>query len=107
MGQELARRPWKKRWLASIVAVAAASAFDAQSSIGRPELNPLLRNSRGQFSTGRAVAFKLGGVGSMVALQSIFAGRDSTIYKTSAVMNLVSAGAFSASAARNTVTAAR
>jgi hypothetical protein len=53
-----ARRKWKKRWIASWVALAAVNALDVQSSRGRGEANPLLRNGAGRFSLGRAVAVK-------------------------------------------------
>ncbi len=57
------RRKWKKAWIASWIAFAAVSALDAHSSQGRREANPLLRNSDGRFSNGKASLLKgaLGG----------------------------------------------
>lgn len=61
--EQSGRRKWKKAWIASWVAFAAVSALDAHSSQGRREANPLLRNSDGRFSNGKASLLKgaLGG----------------------------------------------
>ncbi len=53
---------WKKAWIVSWLAFAAVNVVDAHSSQGRLELNPLLRNSQGTFSTRKAVLIK-GGIG--------------------------------------------
>lgn len=52
------KREWKKAWIASWIAFAAVSALDAHSSQGRREANPLLRNSDGRFSNGKASILK-------------------------------------------------
>ena len=49
-----------RAWKASIVALAGASAADYSSSLGRQEINPLLRGADGRFSPARGLAFKAG-----------------------------------------------
>ena len=101
-GVEPARRSsWKTRWIISVAALAAASLCDAHSSMGRMELNPLLRNSQGQFSGGRAVAFKSVAAGGMVAVQTILGRRNPEMFKTGTVVNFVAAGALGLTAVRN------
>jgi hypothetical protein len=47
----------RKLWWASVAAVVVASTLDARSSWGKPELNPLLAGSGGQFGV-RSLAVK-------------------------------------------------
>lgn len=61
-------------WKVSIAAMLAASAFDAASSMGKNEQNPLLRSSDGTFGT-RGVAIKFGLMGASLAPQIIFRNR--------------------------------
>jgi hypothetical protein len=61
-------------WKVSIAAMLAASAFDAASSMGKSEQNPLLRGSDGTFGA-RGVAIKFGLVGASLAPQIIFRNR--------------------------------
>lgn len=61
-------------WKISIATMLAASAFDAASSMGKNEQNPLLRSSDGTFgSKGIAVKFSL--MGAAVVPQIIFRNR--------------------------------
>ena len=43
--EQNSRSRWRKAWIASWVAFAAANILDARSSQGKYEANPLLRNS--------------------------------------------------------------
>jgi len=61
-------------WKVSIATMLAASAFDAASSMGKREQNPLLRSSDGTFGT-KGVALKFGLVGASLAPQIIFRNR--------------------------------
>ncbi len=81
--------------------LAAANIFDAHSSIGRMEANPLLQNSQGQFSGARGVAFKSVAAGGMLAVQAIFARRNPEIYKTGTAVNFVAAGTLGVTAVWN------
>ncbi|MGA2326206.1 MAG: hypothetical protein ABSH05_07950 [Bryobacteraceae bacterium] len=95
------KKNWKKQWVISAVALAAANIFDAHSSMGRMETNPLLRNSQGQFNGARGVAFKSAAAGGMLVVQSVLARRNPEMYKTGTVVNFVAAGALGVTAARN------
>ncbi len=102
-GQTRPGRRWKKAWVLSALALTASSFLDGQSSTGRNELNPLLRNSRGQFSSGRAIALKGGAAGSVLLVQSLFIHRKggASLEKPCTFMNLAGAGIFSAIGVRN------
>jgi hypothetical protein len=101
-GAEPARKSnWKKRWIISVAALAAASFCDAHSSVGRVELNPLLRNSRGEFSGARGAAFKSVAAGGMLAVQAVLGRRNPEMYKTGTMVNFVAAGALGVTAVRN------
>lgn len=63
------RGKWRKRWIASGVALAALNLLDVHSSLGRGEANPLFRNSSGHFATGKAVAIKSAITGGFFASQ--------------------------------------
>jgi hypothetical protein len=101
-GAEPARKSnWKTRWIISAVALTAASFCDARSSRGRIELNPLLRNSRGEFSGARGLAFKSVAAGGMLTVQAVLGRRNPEMYKTGTMVNFVAAGALGLTAARN------
>ncbi len=91
----------KKQWVLSAVALVAANILDARSSVGRQELNPLLRNSRGEFSRGRAVAIKSAGIGGVLALEAVLMRTRPELCRTSSLVNFVSAGAVTATAINN------
>jgi hypothetical protein len=101
LAQETGRPSWKKRWLVSIVVLAAASALDSGASMGRYEANPLLRNAQGRFSPGRSALFKMSGTAGLVAFQALVCRKDPEYYKASATVNLASAGAFGGMAIRS------
>lgn len=97
------KRRSKKLWVASIAALVAANAFDAYSSRGRYEANPLLRGPQGHFSTGRGLLLKSGTAAGTILTQALLAkaAPERNLYTASAAINLVSAGALAGIAARN------
>lgn len=96
---------WKKPWIASVLVLIAANAFDAHSSMGRQELNPLLRNSQGQFSVARGFAIKSAMTGSILTLQFSLCRNRPELRKSSTILNLISAAAVAGTAVRNNATA--
>lgn len=101
--QEPAKRPWRKVWVVSAVALAAATAFDASSSAGRFEANPLLRNSRGEFSASKGIAIKSLITGGTLAVQALLMRKrpDAGLEKACALVNFAAAGAVTGIAVRN------
>lgn len=95
------KRGWKKAWIASALALAAATAFDARSSTGRFETNPLLRRPDGTFSPRRALVIKGTTAGVMLFMQSLHGRKHPEIYKAATIVNAATAGIFTATAARN------
>ncbi len=91
----------KKLWIASILALVAANAFDAASSFGRQEANPFLRGSNGQFSPARGFAIKSASTGGLLTLQFLLVRNRPEARRTASIINFVSAGAIAATAARN------
>src|SRR5258707_18727 len=61
-------RPHGKLWKVSMAFVAAASAADAQSSLGRYELNPALRGTGGSFGV-KGIALKSAITGGSLGIQ--------------------------------------
>jgi hypothetical protein len=90
-------RGWKKAWIASVAALVTVNVLDARSSMGHYEANPLLQNSQGRFSPGRAIAVKSAGSGGMILLQILLKKE-----KASTIVNFAAAGALGATAYRNT-----
>jgi hypothetical protein len=91
----------KKIWLLSAAVLIAASFADAHTSLGRPEANPLLRNSQGGFSGARAVALKSAAVGGTLALQICLTRSRPELRRTSSYVNFGAAAALAAAAAHN------
>jgi hypothetical protein len=85
---------WRKRWVASWLAVIAVNALDLHSSRGHGEANPLLRNSSGRFSVGKASLFKLAIGGGFFASQALVmrASRKKDYYRPFTIANTVAAG---------------
>ena len=99
--QAESKRSWKKQWVISLVTLSAATALDSFTSVGKYELNPLIRNSGGTFSTGRGIAIKSAGVATMLTIQALVSRNHPTAYKTSTLLNLGSSAAFATAAAHN------
>lgn len=81
---QASKKRWKKAWIASWLAFVAVNVLDAQSSSGRRELNPLLRDDQGRFSSSKAAVWKSAIGGGFFALQWWLARRnpDRNYYKT-------------------------
>jgi len=99
-------RSWKKVWVVSALAFTAATFLDAQSSVGGYERNPLLRDSRGQFSSARGVGYKSAAVGGVILMEALFARRHAEVYKWGALSNFAGSGAMAAAAVANHRTSA-
>jgi hypothetical protein len=102
-GLAAARSPWKKIWAASAAALVAGTAFDASSSAGRFETNPLLRNSQGRFSAGKGIAIKALVTGGILGVQALVMRKrpDARVEKPAALVNFAAAAAFTGIAVRN------
>jgi len=99
----VARRRWRRTWVASWAAFAVVNVLDIHSSSGKGELNPLLRSEDGRFSTRKAVLFKGGLGGGFMAFQSwmIKKNPDRNLYKPFTVATFGATGAMGAVAVRN------
>ncbi len=88
-----------KAWVASTVALLAATSLDAASSWGKYEGNPLLRSSNGTFGA-QGVSLKFAIAGAMLAPQLLFRkNRRATKFFT--ITNFAQAGMFTGIAIRN------
>jgi hypothetical protein len=102
-GLAAAKSPWKKIWAASAAALVAGAALDASSSAGRIEANPLLRDSRGQFSAAKGIAIKALVTGGVLGVQALVMRKrpEARIEKPAALVNFAVAAALAGIAARN------
>ncbi len=96
-------RKWKKRWIASWIAVVAVNALDVQSSRGHFESNPLVRDSSGRFAPGKAATLKLAIGGAFFGTQLLWMRThpEKRNYKPFTIANTVAAGALAGVAAHN------
>lgn len=92
---------WKKLWWASVAALAAASLFDARSSWGRQELNPLLRGAAGRFDA-RSIEIKTGIVAAGLFGQWLAVRRRPKLAAPLGAVNAVTAGVTAAATVHNT-----
>ena len=94
---------WKKRWIASWLALAALNTLDVHSSRGRVEANPLLRNRSGHFAAGKAAMFKLAIGGGFLGTQLLVmrASPERDYYKPFTLANTVALGGLAGVAAHN------
>jgi hypothetical protein len=76
-----------------------ASAFDAFSSLGKHESNPLLRSADGSFGA-KGIAIKSGLAGISLAPQIVFRDRKD-LRKIFTIANFVSTGVFATVATHN------
>jgi hypothetical protein len=86
-------------WKISIATMLAASAWDAASSMGKVERNPLLASSDGTFG-GKGLGVKFGLAGLSLAPQLLLRNHKE-LRKVFAIANFVDAGIFAAVAAHN------
>ena len=87
-------------WKASVAALAAAAAADAQTSVGRRELNPLLAGPGGRFGM-RGIAIKGAITGGAIGMQYLLTRRNPASAKYAAAANFGMTGIFSAAAMHN------
>lgn len=87
-------------WKVSLVALAGATVADAASSWNRPEANPILRSSSGQFGP-QGVAIKIGLAGTVAVTQYFLARRGPKAERIASIANFSAAGVFGAAAIHN------
>lgn len=91
---------WKKAWVWSAAALMASVAADTASSMGRTEMNPLLRGPMGQFN-GRSAALKFSIAGALLGSQYLFLRKHPDQAAWAATGNFAGAGMTAGVAARN------
>ncbi len=101
--RERGKKRWRKAWIASWIAFAAVNLLDTHSSLGRRELNPLLRNADGTFSGRKAALVKVAAGGGFFAFQWWTQRRNpqANHYKAFTITNSAMAVGFGAVAMRN------
>lgn len=82
-----------------MAAMVGASAWDAFSSMGKSESNPLLRSSDGNFG-GKGIAIKAGLAGAALLPQYFLRDRKD-LRKIFTVVNFIDAGVYAGVAAHN------
>ena len=92
-------RHMRQLWIASIVAMTAATTADAASSWHKRESNSLLASSNGTFGA-KGATIKVG-IASAVLLPQILLRKHRDWYLPFAAGNLVEAGIFTGAAAHN------
>lgn len=90
-----------KWWKWSVAAVAAGSATDAWSSLGRPEANRILASGPGGHFTARAIGIKAAVAGGSVAAQWLILRKRPETARAAAITNFGMAGLFTGAAVRN------
>jgi hypothetical protein len=96
---EQPRRNTSKLWMISVAGLVGASAFDAASSWGKYESNPLLRSRSGQFGA-KGLGLKTASIGAVILPQVLFHKRYG-LEKTFSVLNFSLAGMYSGLAIHN------
>lgn len=91
---------WKKAWAWSAAALMASVAADTASSMGRPELNPLLRGGMGQFNA-RSAGLKFGIAGALLGSQYLLLKKHPEQAAWATTGNFAAAGLTSSIAVRN------
>lgn len=87
-------------WKASIAALAASTVFDAQSSWGRPEANPLLRGNNGRFGW-QGIALKAAVAGGVLGAQHVLLRKNPNAEKYGTMTNFVMSGVLTGAAVYN------
>ncbi|MEP7363052.1 MAG: hypothetical protein ABI972_07345 [Acidobacteriota bacterium] len=87
-------------WKTSLAVMAAASALDLVSSLGRRELNPLLRGGDGRFGA-RGFAFKSGLTGGALITQMLLMRNNPHAAPYATVANFGMAGVFTSAVLHN------
>ena len=99
----VSRKRWKRAWIVSWAAYAAANVLDAKSSAGKMEANPFLQNADGTFNSGRAAGLKAGAGGALLGLQlwMIHKQPEKNLYRGFTIVNGAAAGGLGAVAISN------
>ena len=97
------RKRWKRAWIASWAAYAAANILDAKSSMGKMEANPFLQNADGTFNSSRAAGLKAGAGAGLLVMQlwMIHKHPERNLYKGFTIVNSAAAGGLGAVAISN------
>ena len=94
------RRHTSRLWVASCMALLAATSADMASSWGRNEANPMLRSGDGRFGA-RGASIKLAMAGAMIAPQFFVMRRAHGSQRLFTIANFVQAGLYTGVAVRN------
>jgi hypothetical protein len=97
--QEPASTPTPKLWKFSVAALAGATSFDAASSWGKYELNPVLQSPQSTFGA-RGTLIKVGLAGASIGLQYAFRHHPGVL-KAGSILNFIQAGVYTGVAAHN------
>lgn len=89
-----------RMWKTSLAVMAAASAADLLTSIGKRELNPVLRGSDGRFGA-RGAAFKSALTGGAMLGQFLLIRKNPNAAPYAAISNFGMAGVFTSAAIHN------
>jgi hypothetical protein len=80
-------KPSTSFWKASVIALVAASAADVHSSMGRYELNPMLRSADGRFGI-KGIAIKSLIAGGAIGMQYLLVRKSPQASRYAAIANL-------------------
>jgi hypothetical protein len=94
-----ASSPGQRLWMGSLFAVIGASTFDAATSWGKEEANPVLRSSSGQFGA-RGIAIKAGIAGA-VLIPQLLLRKHLQLRTLFTVSNFADAAVFTGTAVHN------
>jgi hypothetical protein len=98
--EDTPRRHTSRLWVASCVALLAATSADMASSWGRNETNPMLRSGDGRFGT-KGASIKLAMAGAMIAPQLFVMKRAPGSQRLFSIANFLQAGLYTGVAVRN------
>lgn len=85
----------------SVAFMVAGHFADHNSSVGRVELNPVLRGGDGRYDSGRGIAIKAAYVGALVVTQRLLLRKHPKLKQYSTVVNLAVGSVSFGIAARN------
>src|SRR5690348_2401299 len=98
--EDAPRRHTSRLWVASCMALIAATSADMASSWGRNEANPMLRSGDGRFGA-RGASIKLAMAGAMIAPQFFVMRRAPGSQRLFTIANFAQAGLYTGVAIRN------
>ncbi len=82
---------WRNRWLVSLAPLVASESFDAASSWGLRELNPVLAGPDGRFGM-KATSIKFGVIGGLIGAEYLLVKKFPAWAKFFTVVNYTTAG---------------